>query len=378
MEILKEKIITMSVYKIGLVEAITLILIVTVNRLAISIPQAILLSCGSSAILNILYVSLIAIFLTYIIVTLFKRFPNSDIIDVSDFLGGKFLKYLVGIILFLYIVSVLSFLLRDFIEILHVLYYTDTPIIYLLAFFIVVCIIANLLGSKSIIKTNVVLCIIMTVGLLVAFSSVIPNLTIQRIFPILGYGSYTTFFSGLTNILAFNGLSILYLVPPLLNNKKDFKKASMIAVCISAILIILATSSMLLAFSFSTNIEKISPLYTLLSNNEFGKYFQHPESLFVFTWILSFMSYINISCMLLVQISKKLTNVKNGKPFIFPICIMIIILTLLPRNMIQAREFGDYLSKYFGTPITFIVFPIIIILANLKYKKLKGNEKEES
>lgn len=378
MEILKEKIITMSVYKIGLVEAITLILIVTVNRLAISIPQAILLSCGSSAILNTVYVSLIAIFLTYVIVQLFKKFPDSDIIDVSEFLGGKFLKYLVGIILFLYIVSVLSFLLRDFIEILHVLYYTDTPIIYLLAFFIVVGIIANLLGNKSIMKTNVILCIIMVIGLLVAFSSVIPNLTIQRIFPILGYGSYTTFFSGLTNILAFNGLAILYLIPPLLNNKKDFKKASMIAVCISAILIILATSSMLLAFSFSTNIEKISPLYTLLSNNEFGKYFQHPESLFVFTWILSFMSYINISCMLLIQISKKLTNVKNGKPFIFPICIMIIILTLLPRNIIQAREFGNFLSKYFGTPLTFIVFPIIMMLANFKHKKLNGNQKEES
>ena len=134
---------------------------------------------------------------------------------------------------------------------------------------------------------------------------------------------------------------------------------------------------MLLAFSFSTNIEKISPLYTLLSNNEFGKYFQHPESLFVFTWILSFMSYINVSCMLLIRILKKLTNVKNGKPFIFPICVIIIILTLLPRNMIQAREFGDYLSKYIATPITFIVFPLIMMFANLKHKKLKGNEKEE-
>lgn len=367
----------MNVYKISLVEATALILIVTVNKLAISIPQAILLSCGSSAILNTIYVSLIAIFLTYIIIRLFKKFPDSDIIDVSEFLGGKFLKYVVGIIFFLFIATILSLLLRDFIEILHVLYYTDTPIVYLLAFFIVVCIIANLLGSKSIVKTNVILCIIMIVGLLVAFSSVIPNLTIQRAFPVLGYGAYSTFFSGLTNILAFNGLSILYLVPPMLNNKKDFKKASMIAVCISAILIILATSSMLLAFSFSTNIEKISPLYTLLSNNEFGKYFQHPESLFVFTWILSFMSYINVSCMLLIRILKKLTNVKNGKPFIFPICVIIIILTLLPRNMIQAREFGDYLSKYIATPITFIVFPLIMMFANLKHKKLKGTEKEE-
>ena len=377
MEILKEKVINMSVYKISLLEATTLILIVTVNRLAISIPQAILLSCGSSAILNTIYVSLIAILLTYIIVRLFRKFPDSDIIDVSEFLGGKFLKYVIGTLFFIYIVTILSFLLRDFIEILRVLYYTDTPIVYLLSFFIVVCIIANLLGSKSIVKTNVILCIIMIIGLLIAFSSVIPNLTIQRIFPILGYGSYTTFFSGLTNILAFNGLSILYLVPPMLNDKKDLKKASMIAVSISAILIILATSSMLLAFSFSTNIEKISPLYTLLSNNEFEKYFQHPESLFVFTWILSFMSYINVACLLLVQILKKLTNVKNGKPFIFPICIAIIVLTLLPRNMIQAREFGNYLSKYFATPITFIVFPLIMIFANLKYKKQKGNGKEE-
>lgn len=367
----------MSIYKISLLEATALILIVTVNKLAISIPQAILLSCGSSAILNTIYVSFIAIFLAYIIIRLFKKFPDSDIIDVSEFLGGKSLKYLMGIIFFVYIIAILSFLLRDFIEILHVLYYTDTPIIYLLAFFIVVCVISCLLGSKSIIKTNVVLCIVMIIGLLVAFSSVIPNLTVQRAFPILGYGSYTTFFSGITNILAFNGLSILYLIPPMLNNKKDLKKAGMLAVCISAVLIILATSSMLLAFSFSTNIEKISPLYTLLSNNEFGKYFQHPESLFVFTWILSFMSYANVSCMLLLRILKKLTNVKNGKPFIFPICIIIIALALLPRNMIQAREFGNYLSKFFATPITFIVFPLILIFANLKYKKLNGNKKEE-
>ena len=81
--------------------------------------------------------------------------------------------------------------------------------------------------------------------------------------------------------------------------------------------------------------------------------------------------------MLLIRILKKLTNVKNGKPFIFPICVIIIILTLLPRNMIQAREFGDYLSKYIATPITFIVFPLIMMFANLKHKKLKGTEKEE-
>lgn len=363
----------MNVNTISLIEAIALILIVTINRLFINIPQAILLSCGSSAILNAIYISLIAILLTYIIVKLFNKFSNSDIIDVSEFLGGKFIKYIVGMFLLIYIIVISAVLLRDFAEIIHILYYTDTPIIYLLLFFIVVCIISNLLGDRSILRTNVILCIIVVVSLIISFASVIPNLTIQRAFPILGYGTYTTFFSGLTNIFAFNGLLFLYLLPPMLENKKDFKKASMIAVSIAGILIILATSSILLAFAFSTNIEKISPLYMLLANNEFGKYLQHPESLFVFTWILSFMSYLNIACMMLVQILKKLTNVKNGKPFVIPLCIIILLITLIPKNIMQAREIGTFLSKYICTPLIFIILPIILIFANLKYKRNKSN-----
>lgn len=360
----------MDVKKISLIEAIAFILIITINRLTLSISQEILISCGSSAILNSIYISLIAILITWIIVNLFKCFSNSDIIDISEFLGGKFLKYLIGIILFIYIIAVSSLILRDFIEVIHIIYYEDANIIYLLAFFAIVSIIANLIGHRALFKTNLIVCIIMVVGLLVAFLSVVPNITIQRIFPILGYGAGNTFVSGLSNIIAFNGLVILYLVPAFMNNHKEFKKASMITVIISAILIILATASSLLAFSFSTSIETLSPLYTLLSNNDFGLYLQHPESLFVFTWFLSFMSYLNISCMILIYIVKKLTNVTNSKPFVIPVVIMVILATLIPKNIISIREIIPYLSKYIGIPIIFVLFPLILILANIKYKHL--------
>ena len=366
----------MKISKINLIEAITLILILTINRISITVPQTILLSCGSSAILNAVFISIITVFLVYVIVQLFKKFPNSDIIDISEIVGGKFLKYLIGIILFLYILVTTALLLRYFVETIHIIYYSDAPIIYLLLFFIVVGIIANMLGSKSIARTNVILCIVMVISLLSAFTAVIPNMTIQRALPIFGYGAYNTFFSGLSNIFAFNGLAILFLVPPLLENKQDFKKASMTAVIIATVLVILATASMLLAFSFSTTIQRISPLYSLLSNNEFGKYFQHPESLFVFTWILSFMSYFNIGVMLMVLICKKLTNVKNGSPFIIPICIISLIIALIPKNIMQALDVNNLISKYVGTAVTFIVFPIILMIANLKIKK--GHDSDET
>ena len=237
-------------------------------------------------------------------------------------------------------------------------------------------VIANMQGMKSIARTNVILCVIMVISLLTAFAAVVPNMTIQRIFPILGHGVSNTFFTGISNIFIFNGFSILFLVPPLLENKKDFKKSTLIATLISIFIVILATASMLLAFSFSTDIDRISPLYSLLSNNEFGKYFQHPESLFIFTWILSFMSYFSIGLMTSSLVCQKVTNVKNSTPFIIPICIISLIIALIPNSIMQTLAINDFISKYIGTPLTFIVFPIILMIANLKLKK--GNNTNEN
>lgn len=97
---------------------------------------------------------LIAIIFTLIIVNLFKKFPGKDIIDVSEFLVGNGFKYIVGIFICINIVLVASILLRDFVEVVHIIYYSDTPIIFMLFFFIVVCIIANLFGGAKHIKNE--------------------------------------------------------------------------------------------------------------------------------------------------------------------------------------------------------------------------------
>ncbi len=200
----------MKFSKINLIESIALILILTINRISMNNLQSILLFCGSSSILNVIFVSIITLFLIVVIIRLFKKFPNSDIIDICEAIGGKSLKWLVGSIFALYIIVTSSLLLRYFIETIHIIYYGDAPIIYLLLFFLVVGVIANMQGIKSIARTNVILCVIMVISLLTAFAAVVPNMTIQRIFPILGHGVSNTFFTGISNIFIFNGFSILF------------------------------------------------------------------------------------------------------------------------------------------------------------------------
>ena len=213
----------------------------------------------------------------------------------------------------------------------------------------------------------------MLIGLIISFLSVTPNMTIQRALPILGYGADKTFFYGLTNLIAFNGLLILYLVPPMLSNKKDFKKVAIISIIITAILIVFAVGSVLLAFSFSTEIDKISSLYMLLSNNVFGKYLQHPESLFSFTWVFIFYELYKYSMYALYTISKKSYKCKKWQTINYYSEIARFALALLPKNLVYAHQIEYSLYTFVSIPLLFIILPAILIFANRKYKKIHRN-----
>ena len=125
-----------AITKITTIEAVCFVIVTIVNRIILNLPQLILQSCGSSSLLNIIFISVIAIIFTFILIKLFKNFSNSDIVDVSEFVGGQFFKNVIAVILILYLITFSSLLIRNFSEVIHSIYYSETSIFYLLAFFL--------------------------------------------------------------------------------------------------------------------------------------------------------------------------------------------------------------------------------------------------
>lgn len=355
--------------KVTTIEAVCFIIITTVNKVIFNLPQLILEVCGSSSLLNIIYITGVAIIFTFILAKLFRRFANYDIVDVSEFLGGKILKNIIGFCIIIYLLFFASLLIRNFAEVIHALYYSHSSIFYLLGFFVATTLISNFIGENSIFKVNVVVIIVMFFSLLITFISVSPNIVWQRVLPIFGNGINQTFFSGLCNIYAFNGLMGLYFILPILSEKRDFKKISFISVIIIGLLLFLATACLLLSLSFSTSIKDSSSVYTLISNNEFGSFLQHPESLFVLSWVLSVMSYMNLIILFIVRFSEKLTNIQNRRVLILLIGLIIFIIALLPQNIISTRDYEKFIYSYITIPLLFFIFPSILFLGNIKAKK---------
>lgn len=356
--------------KIKTFEAICLLTIVIVSHSILNIPQTLLNLCGPSSLLNIIYITILAILIFLLIVKLFKKFPNSDIIDIAEFLGGKWLKIIFGILIVGYITFSASVLLRNAIEALRIIYYLKASSSFIILFFLITPILANLFGENVITRCNVIITPIMVILLLIAFLAVSPLFTFQRIFPILGYGFKETFLLGTENLFAFNGLLLLMLVLPSLANKDNFKKIGLISISIIGILLFLFIGTLLLAFPFVLSVETIEPIYLLVVNTQFSEFLQRPEALFVLIFILFFMSYLNIVVLYGVKILKKITKISKPKTFALPLSTLIFILTFIPVGMTEVRFLENTVYKYLTLSITFVICIFILILANIKFKIL--------
>ena len=144
----------MSYTKLGNFEAICLIVVLFVNHMVLNLPQIILDNSGTASILNCIYILALVLIFALVITKLFKNFLGLDIIDISEYLGGKFLKVLVGILCISYLIIEASFLTRMFSKNLLLVYFSNYPVSFIIFIFLFIAVLANLLGSKSIIKTN--------------------------------------------------------------------------------------------------------------------------------------------------------------------------------------------------------------------------------
>lgn len=312
----------------------------------------------------------------YIVLKLFKNFSNSDIVDVAEFLGGKILKTIIGLLFVAYFVTISATQLRNFCEILQIAYFPQIPISLLILLFLVIAVIANKFGATAITRINLIIVPLVMINLLVAFFCVSTRFVPEKIFPIFGYGINETLFSGISNIFAFTGLSYIYFLQPLLKDTRSFKKISFIGMGISALYLFLSIIALLFSFADVLSTNEISPIYLLVRGTDWGRFIQRPDAIFFLGWILCMMSYISISIMFITLIFKKLGNLSTNSILAYPASSLIFIVAILPKGMVEIRFIENYVFKYFSFALVFVVSFIVLILSNIKHKKVKSPNKE--
>lgn len=365
----------MNYAKLGNFEAICLILVLFVNHLVLNLPQMILDNSGSASVLNCIYILALALIFAMLIVKLFKNFIGLDIIDISEYLGGKFLKILIGLLCIGYLIVETAFLTRMFSKNLLLVYFDNYPISFIVLLFLIVGVAANIVGNKSIIKANTIIVPIALFSILLTVIFVIDLLRIERSLPIFATGASNIFLYGASNLFAFNGLFFLFFISPLLNKKEDMSKITFASVLICGLFLIFSIATLVFAFSDIYSISKLSPIYAIIVNSKFSGFLERPEIIFIFIWTLALMSFISIAIMFCLNIFKKLSHVKDTKSLAATVGTIIFIIALLINNFFTLQHVANAFYKYGSLILIFGIFTIVLIGANIKHRMLNKKSK---
>ena len=358
--------------KIGTVEAIMLILTIVLTHTISTLPRELLVSTKSATLINLIYVSIIAVLLAYLVFRLLKNFPGLDIIDISEIAGGKVFRNIIGIIFILYFLISSSILLRNFCESLKIIYFPMTDITFIILLFIIALCTANRLDFSATLKTNLLILPIVLASIIFLFFANMNKFVPQRIFPLLGDGIFNTFVLGLGNLASFGGITYLYFLPPFLKEPEKFKKITIVSTIITAIYLILCVSTLLFMFSFFIDTNEITPLYNATRYIEFGSFFQRLESVFLLFWILVFACYLSIVSKFAMNIFKKITNIETKKPLIDVFGLLFFSIALVPKNYALSQNFEVKVYPYLMLGISIFLGISILIIANISQKRKKG------
>lgn len=365
----------MTENKIGNFEAVALILTVMINHIILNLPKSLIQSNSSGAITNVIFISLVALVIVYLICQLLKTFLGLDIFDIAKYLGGKWLKVFIGILFLCYLLFTVSTLLRSFSETLKIIFFPRTPVPIIMLLFLLTIVIVNKLGFRPLARSNLFFMPVILFSILFIFVANFGNFTFQRALPLLGNGAISTFLSGISNLFAFGGISYLYFIPPYLKEQKDYTKVAFSAVGISAVFLLMSVSTLLLMFPLVASSEEVLPLYLASRFIEFGRFFQRLDAIFVFIWIISMASYLSIAFYFATNIFQKVLNLQSTKWIIGLLASIAFGFGLCPQNLQQISFLENTVYKYIILILVIGIGLGTLTLANIKHliKRKKKN-----
>ena len=358
-----------SIQKIGKFEAICLIVMVTVNEIIFNIPNLVIINSGSSSWLTILFHFAIIFLICLLLLKFFKELGAKDLLDVSDYIGGKTLKWIIGILYIFLIIVVSSYILRYFSNVLELVYFDNTPISFLLILFLVGAVFSAKHGIKVIAHINFLIFPILILSLFIILFSTVKDIVPQRIFPILGFGAYKTFISGFSTIFTFGSIAYLYFLMPILKNPEDYKKTVISSIIISAIYMFFSILCLTMVFPFASFTDETLSMYLLTRKITFGEFFQRIDAMFILFWILSVLVFLSMNLYFANNTLMKLLNIKYGSELIYSLAFIIFSIALCFKSIVNMKFILNVYIKYGFIILCLIISFIIMLLAYLKHKR---------
>ena len=345
----------------------SLIINAIIIKMLLTYPRNFVLNSGNAAWIQILYDLFITLLIFWVIASSYKSKKN--IITLAEECGGKFFKTVIGIILLLILSSNLLSIVRIFPETIKIILLQESKVEALLIIFAIVTIIGAYTGIESIATIHFLFLPIAGIVMVSFLLLLLPYYKADNLFPILGNGTKSIFFSGINSLSLFSDIILLNILMPFFENYSEFKKTGYRSIWIGGIAAFIIMLAYCSVYPYPESRDFILPIYQLTRMIHLSSFFSRFETFFQFVWSILIMLYASFYICIICFVFKQTFSLEFHKPLIASIVIIIFGISLAPASLMEFMELEKIIDLIIY-PFAFFL-PILFIGAAHKRRELK-------
>lgn len=352
-------------------ECIATIGVLTLIPISLSLPNLSAEKYGTASFLHCVYITVIAGLFFYLLFKLHAKFVDKDILDIAEEVGGKFLKYLTGIVIILYIITASVVTLGEFSENIRNILLDEAPESYILTVFFITGVVACFIGIKSIFRIGTLMLPVIFLAGVFIIRSLIEDIDLTNFTPVFGNGLRPLLLDGAFSLGRYEVFFIFLLLAPSI---KDLQKTVAKSFGAATTLLFACFFMFFGIFPYPSITENYSLLYELVRMVSYGRFIQRIESIFLPIWLIVTFMYFSLTLSLSAQTMKKIFHITYYKRIIPSLAIIMISTSMLIQSHTDIINLRKILSD-FACPAIFIYGFILIIIARIKlHFKEKAHE----
>lgn len=346
--------------KFGLAEAVVLLTMSNMARIFMTFPRSLVELAGPAAWLTPLPGLLLALLQTFFIWLLLKPHPGKTIVDITGDVLGKVAGTLVNILYIVFFLSIGITFTRIFSEAMIIAALPRTPISVVSIGFMITAMLGAYVGVEALARSARVTYPFVLGGIVLLLASLYPLININNIFPLLGIGPYQVFVQGGLFTGVISEVLIAAVIINSLASEKLYAPAVARAMLMSFTYLLILELAFVLVIHWRAASEYTLPFYKLSGLIYLGRFFQRIEAIFIIIWGYIGMIKISITLYAASVALAGTLKLKNYRPFIWPLGLIVFIASLLPPDMPSAVILdAEYIRTYGWIP-TFIL-PVVVL-----------------
>jgi spore germination protein len=359
--------------KISHIQLRGLIVSTSVGVGVLSLPGDLGEAMGNNGWIAVLIAGLLLIPLMAVYNQIFKLYPDKDFFEIGKETLGSFIFTIFLIIIVGHFTLTCAIVARSLGELIKIILLQSTPlefiiIIFILATSYIACYEIDVIARASYFIYPIIIffsLIIVLMSLPYAdFTRILP--LFQTDIPSIIKGIKETFFS-------FIGFEIILLAIPYVEKKENIFNSQLIGMLTVTIIYIAMFVMSISHFSIEQLNSIIYPVLRLIRQLDLpGFFLENLDGLVMGLWVIVVFATMAPLYYGAGKILSKVFRARTHKKFIWALIPVIYYISMIPENFIELLEDMDRYFNIFAT-ISVIVIPIIIlIVASVRKKVLKG------